>query len=144
MLLNKNDIVIFRKKHNKEDIPILYYGDWELGRQEALYTKCRVGVNLHILNSIKDLFINYNSIDLWHLKIKSDIPLHKDPIDNIYHYRYNINYKNDYILNIENDSYHLDEGDSVLFRSDISLHGIELLNKKTVEIISTGIFIERT
>ena len=143
-MLEKNDVLILRNKHKVKDIQPRYLGDWELGRQQALYIKARATIPHSFLLEMNNLFIKYNSLDTWHIKVQSDIPLHEDSVPyNILHYRYNITYKGDYLSNIGDKTYLLTEGDSILFRSDISEHGLDLIEKNPVEIFSIGIFIER-
>lgn len=141
MNLGKGDVFILRERDY--DISPLYIGDWEMGRQSALYTKARVSIPISLLKEIADVFIQYRALDTWHIKVQSDIPLHSDLVTDCLHYRFNINYKGDYWFNIENASYLLREGDAVLFRSDVSEHGLHLFEKNPVEIFSVGIFIER-
>lgn len=139
MQLKKGDCVIV--KNNPLIDNLLYLGDWELGRQEAVYLKAKVNTPKDILYEIDQFFHKYQALDSWHIKISSNIPLHKDEVTNIAHYRYNIATKGDYIFLIEGNKYILTQGEAVLFRSDISEHGVELFSKNSVEIFSTGIFI---
>lgn len=140
--LEKDDILIFR---NREfNIQPLYTGDWELGRQtNALYTKARITMPRTVLQWLKKIYPIYSALDSYHLKIQSNIPYHKDDTGFVDHYRFNINARGSYWMNIGDRTYLLEEGDSCLFRSDISEHGVDLFENKSIEIFSIGIFIGR-
>lgn len=142
MKMGDGDICIFRNIHF--DIKPEYIDTWELGRQNALYTKRLMQISSSVKNELDILFPQSKKLDAWHLKIQSNIPLHKDPVnESIQHYRYNICHSGDYWFNLKDRTFLLTTNDVVLFRSDISDHGIELFEKNLVEIFSFGIFIER-
>lgn len=142
MSFGSGDIAIYRNIHF--DINPEYIGDWQLGRQHALYTKRLMLPPLSVMKELNTLFQGPKLFDAWHLKIQSDVPTHKDTVaNNTLHYRYNVSNKGSYWFNLNNRTFLLEPNDAVLFRSDISDHGLELFEKKPVEIFSFGIFIER-
>lgn len=142
MSFGKGDIAIFRNINSNIDPE--YIGDWELGRQHALYTKRSMWTPNSVITELDTLFKVPKLLDAWHLKIQSNIPEHKDPVSkSILHYRYNVTHKGRYWFNLDDRTFLLEEGDAVLFRSDISSHGIDLFEKNLVEIFSYGIVIER-
>jgi len=143
MNLGTGDVIILRNR--QYDIAPEYIKNlgWELGRQDALYVKAKISIPTCLLKEISDVFIQYAALDTWHIKVQSSIPLHCDPVTDCSHYRFNVSYKGDYWLNVEDSTYLIKEGDAVLFRSDISLHGIDLFENNIVEIFSVGIFIGR-
>lgn len=142
MSFGSGDIAIFRNTYL--DIEPEYIGDWELGRQHALYTKRLMLPPRSVVKELDTLFKMSKTFDAWHIKVQSDVPNHKDTLPyDILHYRYNVSHKGSYWFNLNDRTFLLEPNDAVLFRSDISDHGIELFERNSVEIFSFGIFIER-
>ena len=142
-MLKENEFLFLENllsKKQLEDYELNINSQYELGRQNGLYLKKKCTIGNSYIKEIQRFFYHYNFLDCWHLKIQSDIPNHIDPINNeTKHFRLNIVTHNSCIMCPGKQVCLLNEGDAVLFRTDLTYHSLELIENKPCEIISIGI-----